>query len=88
MNQLFDRNGNAGPSIWVDGRIVGGWVQRGDRSIAVQMFTDIGRERLLEVHAAAHLVEQLVGAKNFTVRFPAPMQKALLASTLPGTMAK
>ena len=23
--RLFDRNGNAGPTIWVDGRVVGGW---------------------------------------------------------------
>ena len=28
---LFDRNGNAGPTVWVDGRIVGGWSQRADR---------------------------------------------------------
>ena len=27
---LFDRNGNAGPTIWVDGRIVGGWAQAAD----------------------------------------------------------
>jgi hypothetical protein len=25
--QLFDRNGNAGPTAWWDGRIVGGWTQ-------------------------------------------------------------
>ena len=25
---LFDRNGNAGPAIWWDGRVVGGWAQR------------------------------------------------------------
>ena len=30
---LFDRNGNAGPTIWVDGRIVGGWAQRSDGEI-------------------------------------------------------
>ena len=24
---LFDTNGNAGPTIWADGRIVGGWAQ-------------------------------------------------------------
>ena len=27
---LFDRNGNIGPTIWWDGRIVGGWAQRRD----------------------------------------------------------
>ena len=25
---VFDRNGNAGPTIWMDGRVVGGWAQR------------------------------------------------------------
>ena len=25
---LYDYNGNAGPTVWVDGRIVGGWAQR------------------------------------------------------------
>ncbi|MEJ5943834.1 winged helix DNA-binding domain-containing protein [Pseudokineococcus basanitobsidens] len=25
--QLFDRNGNAGPTAWVDGRVVGGWTR-------------------------------------------------------------
>ena len=28
---LFDRNGNAGPAIWWDGRVVGGWAQRRQR---------------------------------------------------------
>ena len=28
---LFDRSGNAGPTVWVNGRIVGGWAQRRDR---------------------------------------------------------
>ena len=26
--QLFDTNGNAGPTVWVDGRVVGLWAQR------------------------------------------------------------
>ena len=25
---LFDRSGNIGPTVWIDGRIVGGWAQR------------------------------------------------------------
>jgi len=25
---LFDTNGNAGPTVWCDGRIIGGWAQR------------------------------------------------------------
>jgi hypothetical protein len=33
---VFDRNGNGGPTVWVDGRIVGSWVQRRDGTIAVR----------------------------------------------------
>ena len=34
---LFDRSGNIGPTAWWDGRIVGGWAQRGDGEIAVRL---------------------------------------------------
>ncbi len=30
---LFDSNGNAGPTVWWDGRVVGGWSQRRDGEI-------------------------------------------------------
>ena len=42
--RLFDRNGNAGPTAWVDGEIVGGWAQRPDGSIAVGVLRDPGTE--------------------------------------------
>ena len=29
--QVFDRTGNAGATVWADGRIVGGWGQRAER---------------------------------------------------------
>ena len=32
---LFDTNGNAGTTAWLDGRIVGAWVQRGDARVQV-----------------------------------------------------
>lgn len=37
---LFDRNGNIGPSVWWDGRVVGGWAQRKDGEIAVRLLED------------------------------------------------
>jgi hypothetical protein len=42
--RLFDRNGNAGPTIWLDGRVVGGWAQRGDGEIAIGFLEDVGTE--------------------------------------------
>lgn len=75
---LFDRNGNAGPTVWVDGRIVGGWVQRPDGTIALGLLTDVGREATEAIEVRAAALETLLGATRFKVRFPAPQQKALL----------
>ena len=40
---LFDRNGNAGPTVWVDGRIVGGWAQRATGEVVYELLEDVGR---------------------------------------------
>jgi hypothetical protein len=76
---LFDRNGNGGPTVWVDGRIVGGWAQRADGAIAVQLLEDVGAERRTAVDEAAHRLESLLGDVRFTPRFPAPLQAQLRA---------
>ena len=75
---VFDRNGNAGPTIWADGRIVGGWVQRRDGTIAVHLLTDIGAAQRDEIDATAARLQVLLGDVRFAVRFPAPLQAALL----------
>ena len=36
---LFDSAGNGGPTIWVDGRIVGGWAQRRSGEIVADCFS-------------------------------------------------
>ncbi|WP_219415743.1 winged helix DNA-binding domain-containing protein [Pseudonocardia nigra] len=74
---LFDRNGNGGPTVWVDGRIVGGWVQRRDGTIAVRLLEDIGAEQGADVDRLAHELEKLLGDVRFSVRFPAPLQTDL-----------
>ncbi|WP_369780528.1 winged helix DNA-binding domain-containing protein [Streptomyces sp. R33] len=43
--ELFDGFGNIGPTIWWDGRIVGGWAQRRDGQIATHPLTPEGRTR-------------------------------------------
>ena len=35
--ELFDRNGNAGPTIWADGRVVGGWAQSADGAVRTRL---------------------------------------------------
>ena len=40
---LFVRNGNAGPTVWADGRVVGGWAQTAVGSIAVRLLERLDR---------------------------------------------
>ena len=37
----FDRNGNAGPTIWADGRVVGAWAQAPDGAIRSHWFGSV-----------------------------------------------
>ena len=42
---LFDHRGNIGPTVWFDGRIVGGWAQRRqDATVGLRMLEDVGAE--------------------------------------------
>ena len=77
-SHVVDRNGNAGPTIWVDGRVVGSWVQRKDGTIALGWLTDVPAVRRAQVEANARVLEQELGDTRFTVRFPAPIQTELL----------
>ncbi|RSS68913.1 crosslink repair DNA glycosylase YcaQ family protein, partial [Streptomyces sp. WAC06614] len=38
--ELFDRNGNIGPTVWWNGRVVGGWAQRPDGEIVTHLLPD------------------------------------------------
>ena len=42
--QLFDRNGNAGPTAWWQGRVVGGWTQDPDGTVQTVLLEDVGAE--------------------------------------------
>lgn len=76
---LFDRNGNGGPAIWVDGAVAGTWVQRRDGTIATRLFRRVDRTARREIDAAAARHRELLGEVRFSVRYPAPVQPELLA---------
>ena len=77
--QVFDRSGNIGPTVWMDGRIVGGWAQRKDGEVVTKLLEDVGRERSAEVDEAAARLQATLGDIRVTPRFPAPLDKALSA---------
>jgi hypothetical protein len=80
--QLFDRNGNAGATIWWDGRIVGGWSQRPGGKVAHRLLEDIGSDATAAVEREAETLETWLGGTTVTARFRATLDKELAASTV------
>lgn len=72
---LFDRNGNAGPTVWCDGRVVGGWTQRADGEVVSRLLEDIGAEATQAVQRAAADLQGWLGATRVTPRFRTPLEK-------------
>lgn len=76
LAQVFDRNGNAGPTAWCDGRIVGGWTQDGDGRVVVQLLEKLdARASKALARKADQLTEWLDGVR-IAPRFPSPLSKA------------
>ncbi|MEU5989347.1 winged helix DNA-binding domain-containing protein [Spirillospora sp. NPDC047418] len=74
---LFDRNGNIGPSIWWDGRVVGGWAQRADGEIAVRVLEDAGAEAEAAIEREAARMSAWYGGVRATPRFRTPLEREL-----------
>jgi hypothetical protein len=76
---LFDTNGNAGPTVWCDGRVVGGWSQRRDGEVVYRVLEDIGSAAADAVAAAADRLAAWLGDVRITPRFPTPLQRELIS---------
>ncbi|WP_328870849.1 winged helix DNA-binding domain-containing protein [Streptomyces sp. NBC_00287] len=76
---LFDRSGNVGPTVWWDGRVVGGWAQRADGEIVWRVLdpAGVGQEAEAAISAEAERLRGWVGATRVTPRFRTPLQREL-----------
>jgi len=77
--RLFDRNGNAGQTMWVDAKIVGAWGQRGSGEVVWELLEDIGRESLAEVERQAEELRTWLSDKRVIARFASPLDRELSA---------
>jgi Winged helix DNA-binding domain len=77
---LFDTNGNAGPTIWCDGRVVGGWAQTPDGRVVWRLLEDVGSANRQAVAAAAELLQAWLGPIRFIPRFRTPIERELVAT--------
>ncbi len=79
--QLFDTSGNAGPTAWWDGRIVGGWRQSDTGEVVLQMLEDVGAEGLRALEGEAARLTEWLSGKRVLPRFPSPLSKLAAATS-------
>jgi len=78
--QLFDRAGNAGPTVWVDGQIVGLWAQRANLEVGYRLLRDVGAEHRRALDAEAARLTAWLGKDRVFPRFPNPAYQELARS--------
>jgi hypothetical protein len=74
---LFDRSGNIGPTVWSDGRIVGGWAHRRDGVVTFKLLEDVGHEVQQRIEQAADALARWLGPVRVTPRFRTPLEREL-----------
>jgi hypothetical protein len=74
---LFDRNGNVGPTVWVNGEVVGGWTQQPTGGIVYELLQPVDSTTRRQIAAAAEQLRSAIGDARVTPRFPTPLQKEL-----------
>ena len=79
-SQLFDTNGNAGPTAWWDGRIVGGWRQHETGEVELQLLEDIGKQGRHSLEDEATRLSEWLGGTRVVARFPSPLSKQITAT--------
>lgn len=73
--RLFDRAGNAGPTAWWDGRIVGGWRQTASGEVVLQLLEDVGAHGRAALAAEAERLTGWFAGLRISPRFPSPLSK-------------
>jgi hypothetical protein len=74
---LFDRNGNAGPTVWADGRVVGGWSQRENGDVVYRLVESVDAATKKKIDAERDRLTGWLGGGRVTPRFRSPMEKEL-----------
>lgn len=78
--QVFDTVGNAGPTAWWDGRVVGGWDIAPSGEVEVLLLEDVGDEARAAIDARADALTHWLAGTPVTPRFPSSLTAALRAA--------
>jgi hypothetical protein len=78
---LFDRNGNAGPTVWVGGRAVGAWSQREGGEVVTAVLEPVEAETAERIAVAAERLTRWMDGVRVTPRFTNPLERSLATGT-------
>jgi hypothetical protein len=73
--QVFDSNGNAGPTAWWNGRVVGGWTQDRDGRVELRLLDDVSRDARVALTRRANELTEWLGGLRISPRFPSPLSR-------------
>lgn len=73
QDHLFDTNGNAGPTVWAGGRIVGGWGQRRSGEVVHQLLETVPAGTATAVADEAAALTAWLDGEVAVPRFPTPL---------------
>jgi hypothetical protein len=76
-HELFDRSGNVGPTVWLNGRIVGGWTQHGDGDIDLELLEKVTSDERSLIEAEAASLQTWLNGAVVTPRFRTPLEHRL-----------
>jgi len=75
--ELIDRNGNAGPTVWANGRAVGAWGQTEEGEVAVELFARLDAASRGRLDAERERLAAWLGDVRVRPRFATPLGKEL-----------
>ncbi len=70
---LFDRNGNAGPTVWSNGEVIGGWGQARNGEVVWRLLEDRGSATADRIAARAAKLTKWLDGTVVTPRFQSPL---------------
>jgi hypothetical protein len=76
-SDLFDSNGNAGPTVWANGRVVGAWAQTEEGEVVVELFARLDATTRARLDAERERLAAWLGDVRIRPRFGTPLEKEL-----------
>jgi hypothetical protein len=77
---LFDRAGNAGPTVWANGRVIGAWAQTADGEVVLLLLerVDARTRKMLDVERRR--LQEWLGDARIKARFRTDLDRRLASS--------